>query len=86
MKVLWIHYGVLDEYRGRAEYRFAVFEATADGRQTLISPPGRIQRQKDVLELLVSHGARREEATERVTHAIRNGIAHLSVGTPAASA
>lgn len=80
MKMLWIHYGVLDDERGHRDHRFAVFETTPDGRQVVVSPAGRIQKSADVIDLLVSRGAPLDEARNRVAHAALTGIAHLSVG------
>ena len=76
MRAYWIHYSSIEI--GDAP-KFGVIESDAAGRQNVLSPPGRLSSPDEVVRVLISKGARPDEATDRVGAAMRQGIAHLLV-------
>lgn len=80
MRAYWIHYSRIES---DSAPRFGIIESDEAGRQTMLTPAGRLSSAEDVVYLLVSKGADPHDAADRVTAAMRNGIAHLLLKGPA---
>jgi len=75
MDEYWIHYDPI-EPGGRP--RFSVFQV-GEGKQRIVSPPGRLAAPADVISLLLEQGADPLCAQRAIADATRQGIGKLVV-------
>jgi len=76
VRAYWIHYTPIGE---GDPPRFWIMESDEDGRQNVLSPPGRISSPEEVVALLVSKGADPNRAAGCVAAAMRQAVANLLV-------
>ena len=72
----WIHHTPI---RAGEAAKFSVFEVAADGKQAIVSPPGRLAAPSDVVNLLITRGVDPENAHRGAEEAIRHGVAKVVV-------
>ena len=77
MNEYWIHCSPI-EPGGRP--RFSVFQVD-EGRQRILTPPGRLSAPADVISLLLDRGADRGGAERAIADAAREGLGKLMVGS-----
>jgi hypothetical protein len=82
MDEYWIHCSPI-EPGGRP--CFSVFQVD-EGRQRILTPPGRLRAPSDVVTLLLEYGADRNGAERAIADAARQGLGKVVVAkTPAGS-
>lgn len=72
----WIHHTAIGA--GEAA-KFSVFEVDQDGKQAIVSPPGRLSAPTDVVNLLIARGVDPESAHRGAEDAIRHGVSRVMV-------
>jgi len=72
----WIHHMAI---RAGEDPQFSVFEVDPDGKQAIVSPPGRLSASADVVNLLVARGVDPEQAHRGAEEAIRHGVSKVVV-------
>jgi hypothetical protein len=72
----WIHHAPI---RAGEAARFSVFEVDPEGKQAIVSPPGRLAASADVVNLLITRGVDPENAHRGAEEAIRHGLAKVVV-------
>ncbi len=78
MDEYWVHCSPI-EPGGRP--RFSVFQVD-QGRQRILTPPGRLTAPSEVVELLVDCGAERGGAERAIADAAHHGLGKIVVAKP----